>query len=283
MLDAASLKAIALETRHCFLFEDAPDFINLFNDSAQQLRTELQQPTGADTSALYKNLVRSAHSIKGGAGLAELGLLNKLAHKMEDLLELMGEGRIPDPLTGIELVSMAMEEVQLCIQLASSDDDNPGESAGAPELIAALAEFLETAESKKEPSANGDGNGAIANKFVATALSVDLEACVKRMADVLATDVPLHRLKSNFQTLTEECQLLGEALGLPWLQELAGSMNQAQQQPNMPIKELGTLAIAEIRNLSTSYLQDPNQTAISQEFQNFLAQHQPAAPAGLEV
>ncbi|AFY37108.1 CheA signal transduction histidine kinase [[Leptolyngbya] sp. PCC 7376] len=280
MLDAASLKAIALETRHCFLLEDAPDFINLFNDSAAQLREELQQPTGADTSALYKNLVRAAHSIKGGAGLAELSLLNRLAHKMEDLLELMAEGRIQDQFTGIELVSLAMEEVQSCIDLASTDDNNPGESAGAPELIQALAEFLETADAKTQPSSESANNSATPSKFVATALSVDLEACVKRMADSLETDATPHRLSSHFQTLTEECQLLGEALSLPWLQNIAVMINQVQQHPAVPLKKLAELAIAEIRNLSNSYLKNPDHTDPSPDFQDFVRQYQTAkAPA----
>lgn len=79
MLDAASLKAIALEARHCFLLEDAPDFVELFHQSMGLLQAELQQPAGHDQAKLYQDLVRAAHSIKGGAGIAELSTLHNLA------------------------------------------------------------------------------------------------------------------------------------------------------------------------------------------------------------
>lgn len=110
MLDAASLKAIALEARHCFLLEDAPDFVELFHQSMGLLQAELQQPAGHDQAKLYQDLVRAAHSIKGGAGIAELSTLHNLAHQMEDLLEAIAAGRIKEEQTALDLISLAMED-----------------------------------------------------------------------------------------------------------------------------------------------------------------------------
>ncbi len=277
MLDAASLKAIALEARHCFLYEDAPDFINLFYGSIKQLKSELAQPTGADIDSLYKDLVRSAHSIKGGAGLAELTVLNQLAHKMEDLLEAMAEGRVQDQETGLELVTLAMEEVQSCVDLASSSDDNPGVSAGAAELTTALGEFIESSVAA-EPAPDMATSGSTPSKFIATSLNVDLEACVKRVEDLLANKPPAQRLKSHLKTLAEECQLLGEALSLQWLQDIAAVINQMVAKPTTPLKEFTELAIAEIREVTQSYLQDVNNTDLSATFKQFQEVPKVAAP-----
>lgn len=265
MLDAASLQAIALEARQCFLYEDAPDFINLFQQSVKQLQIELKQPTGANTQSLYKDLVRSAHSIKGGAGLAELTTLTDLAHRMEDLLEAMAEGRIQDEITGLELVILAMEEVQGCVDLAASGDDNPGESPGAAELTIALSEFLNTAEAEVTQDINPTAQ-ATPSAFVATALRVDLEACVQRVEALLSTNPAVPRLSSHLRTLTEECQLLGEALGLLWLQGIAEVMHQVMAAGEITPLEFAPLAIAEIRRLSQAYLQNTDNAILDPSF-----------------
>ncbi|MGB2924583.1 MAG: hybrid sensor histidine kinase/response regulator [Limnothrix sp.] len=271
MLDAASLKAIALEARQCFLYEDAPDFINLFHQSVKQLQAELAQPTGADLDGLYKDLVRSAHSIKGGAGLADLSVLGKLSHNMEDLLETMAAGRIQDQSTGLELVTLAMEEVQNCVDLASSSDDNPGAAPGAPELTRALEEFLSTAIPESTIDLPQDlTNGSAPSKFIATSLRVDLEACVQRLAKILAAKPQPQVVKNHVKTLADECLLLGEALGLQWLQEISGIMNHVFKEKTTPLVEFASLAIAEIRRLTAAYLQDVEQDQISDTFRQFL-------------
>ncbi|OKH19218.1 hybrid sensor histidine kinase/response regulator [[Limnothrix rosea] IAM M-220] len=277
MLDAASLKAIALEARHCFLLEDAPDFITLFYGSIKQLKNELAQPTGANIGGLYKDLVRSAHSIKGGAGLAELTPLNQLAHKMEDLLEAMAEGRVQDQTTGLELVTLAMEEVQNCVDLAASSDDNPGMSSGVTELTKALEEFIE-ASVAPETSPDMAIGSSTPSQFIITSLRVDLEACVKRLEDLLVNRPTAQRLKSHLTTLAEECQLLGEALSLPWLQDISLVITQMTAKPIMPLPEFAALAIAEIRAVSQAYLQDVENTDLSPTFKQFQEAPKVTAP-----
>lgn len=271
MLDAASLKEIALEARHCFLFEDAPDFINLFHQSVKQLQSEMAQPTGADIGDLYKDLVRSAHSIKGGAGLAELTVLSRLAHNMEDLLEIMAAGRITDQATGLELVILAMEEAQSCIDLASSSDDNPGEAPGAPELTVALEEFLGTAQAPAEEVDESNFlGGATPSKFIATSLRVDLEACVQRMEEMLASEASERTVRNQLKTLADECLLLGEALGLQWLQDIAEIILHVVSEQPQRLAHFAPLAIAEIRRITAAYLQDINDTEIADSFWAFL-------------
>ncbi|WP_024546894.1 response regulator [Picosynechococcus sp. NKBG15041c] len=284
MLDADSLRAIALEARQCFLLEDAPDFIGLFNQSVKALQQELDQPSGGDRQNLYKDLVRSAHSIKGGAGLAEMQGLYQLAHHMEDLLEAVAEGQIEDQSMALELVVLAMEEVQHCVDLAARDDNHPGDSPGVEKMTITLKEFVATAQ-PVAPQQLSSPAGNVPSKFVATALQVDLEACVQRLEKFLTTAPPPRVAALQLKTLEEECRLLGEALMVPWLKELASLLRTDLITAGLDPVALGQRAIAEIRRLIEIYLADPDQAHISPEFHALFQTTPPpsASPAIAEV
>ncbi len=273
MLDAASLKAIALEARHCFLLEDAPDFIELFHQSMGLLQAEFQQPGGQDKARLYQDLVRAAHSIKGGAGIAELTTLHNLAHQMEDLLEAIAAGRIEQEQVGLDLISLAMEEVQHCLDLAARDDDHPGDSPEAAKMATTLQEFLSQAQSADPQAMAPAGNAP--SKFVATALKVDLEACVQRLEKLLTHDPTPRSAARQLKTLEEECRLLGDALGVPWLKTLASLLQTALADSKVDPVTLSQGAIAEIRRLIQAYLANPDEANISESFQSLLAAPEP--------
>ncbi|ACB00575.1 MULTISPECIES: response regulator [Cyanophyceae] len=273
MLDAASLKAIALEARHCFLLEDAPDFVELFHQSMGLLQAELQQPAGHDQAKLYQDLVRAAHSIKGGAGIAELSTLHNLAHQMEDLLEAIAAGRIKEEQTALDLISLAMEEVQHCLDLAARDDDHPGDSPGAAQMAIALQEFLGQAQTPAPEAIAPAGNAP--SKFVATALKVDLEACVQRLEKLLTHDPTPRSAARQLKTLEEECRLLGDALGVPWLKAIATLIQTALDSAAIDSVTLSQGAIAEIRRLTQAYLTNPDEAKISESFQALLSVPEP--------
>lgn len=85
-LDPSMLAAIAEEARQCFLEEDAPVYLQVLQQGLQQL-TVGQSPD-------YQALMRAAHSVKGGAGVAQMPGLSRLAHPLEDLLEAWNDGKI---------------------------------------------------------------------------------------------------------------------------------------------------------------------------------------------
>ncbi|MGF1542511.1 MAG: Hpt domain-containing protein, partial [Pleurocapsa sp.] len=73
-LDPSILAAITEEARQCFLDEDAPEYLQMLEEGIKQRDSD------------FTLLLRAAHSIKGGAGLAALDSLQELAHKLEDVL-----------------------------------------------------------------------------------------------------------------------------------------------------------------------------------------------------
>ncbi|NJL82919.1 MAG: hypothetical protein HC890_08085 [Chloroflexaceae bacterium] len=109
MLDAASLEAIAQEARNCFLYEDAPDFLTLLVEGLERLRTAYAKGS-SNLEEIHKDLIRAAHSLKGGSGMAQMPILNGLTHRLEDLFEAMADNRVKDLKTALELAILAMEE-----------------------------------------------------------------------------------------------------------------------------------------------------------------------------
>ncbi|MBC6419694.1 MAG: Hpt domain-containing protein [Prochloron sp. SP5CPC1] len=81
-LDQATLQSITQEVRQCFLELDAPEYMKI-------LERGLENRDGD-----FKSLLRAAHSLKGGAGVSELPSLHNLAHKLEDLLQIMEKGEV---------------------------------------------------------------------------------------------------------------------------------------------------------------------------------------------
>ena len=99
-LDPAILAAITAEARQCFLDEDAPEYL-------QMLENGFQDRDNPDFTAL----LRAAHSLKGGAGLASLSSLQQLAHKLEDVLVGLQQGNIAEEELAWALVEKGIDEV----------------------------------------------------------------------------------------------------------------------------------------------------------------------------
>lgn len=116
-LDAASLEAITQEIRACFLYEDAPDQLAVLEGGIRQLSA---QDANNNLQAEYTALMRAAHSLKGGAGIAQFLTLSRLAHKLEDLLQALQQERVPDRTKAYDLLSLSVEQIGTLIAAATS-------------------------------------------------------------------------------------------------------------------------------------------------------------------
>ena len=116
-LDAASLEAITKEIRACFLYEDAPDQLAILEGGIRQLSA---QDATNNLQAEYTALMRAAHSLKGGAGIAQFFTLSRLAHHLEDLLQALQQERVPDRTKAYDLLSLSVEQIGSLIAAATS-------------------------------------------------------------------------------------------------------------------------------------------------------------------
>ena len=114
-LNAEVLNEIAIETRQCFLNEDAPGYL-------ANLQRGLAQIQAGKPDYIF--LMHAAHSLKGGSAIAELLSLSKLAHKLEDLLEILQHNEFCDRTTIAEVLSQGIDEVAAVLSQASNLPNN---------------------------------------------------------------------------------------------------------------------------------------------------------------
>jgi len=120
VLDAASLEAITQEIRTCFLYEDAPDQLSVLEQGIQQLQATDSEP---NSCGVYPTMLRAAHSLKGGAGIAQFTTLSRLSHQLEDLLQALQHERVEQRELAYELLSLSVEQIGGLIVTATNDPE----------------------------------------------------------------------------------------------------------------------------------------------------------------
>ncbi len=206
-LDPSILAAIIQEARKCFLDEDAPEYLQSLEEG---LKSRYDSPD-------FISLLRAAHSLKGGAGLASLSSLQELSHKLEDVLQALQQGQIEQTDLGWELVEKSINEVAFLLSQARTSQDILADS----ELLAAL-DNITISTTSAHAGVEKDFNQ---HDFIQTALTKDLEESLVVVED-LSTDTPENLIKDCLENFYNECLLLGESLDLPWLTEAIEPLSQ---------------------------------------------------------
>ena len=204
-LDPKVLASITQEARQCFLDEDAPEYLQTLIEGLQQ----------RDLAPDFTSLLRAAHSLKGGAGLAGIPSLQELAHKLEDVLKLLEQGEITEIDLGWDLVSQTIEETSFVLTQARTFP----EVSVNPELIATLEAFnqLNSTRVKNQDQATPKHNQI--NNLVIKALNEDLETQLLEIEE-LDEDLPEEIICQGLANFYDECLFLSETLDLPWLAEI---------------------------------------------------------------
>ena len=200
-LDPAILAAITAEARQCFLDEDAPEYLQLLEQGCQ----DRDRPD-------FNALLRAAHSLKGGAGLASLSSLQQLAHKLEDVLVGLQQETIDEVDLAWALVEKSIDEVGYVVSQAHTEDD----VTANPELIVALEALagFDSESAAGEPEATGDRN----QDLIRNTLIEDLEPSLTAIEE-LEIDAPEELVQPMLSGFVDECTFLAETLELDWLVE----------------------------------------------------------------
>ncbi len=258
MLDDNILALIAIESRTCFLEEDAPEFLGILKQGIPQLQSVFQQEGENDRLlAVYQELGRAAHSIKGGAAMAGMSLITQLAHPMEDLFEALQHNRIIEIETAIELLSHSTQELESLIEdennnLTHDSKIKEENELKVEELVTVLQEFLASAQPDNQTAEIGLPD----HDFIKTALRDDLSDCINRVQEFidnqdLATD---KNLRESLHILLEECQLLGQALSCDWLVEISQIVKDLEVDNSLPLIDFVQLSIQEINKQKELFL-----------------------------
>ena len=234
-LDQATLQSITQEVRQCFLFQDAPEYMNI-------LERGLENRDGD-----FKSLLRAAHSLKGGAGVAELPSLNDLAHKLEDLLQIMEKREVQDEELAWLILERGVTEVAFLLDQAGTGQEVQVD----PELLQTLAAFQQsqTTVGARTETVNGPNNS-----FIVTALQQDLEDSFATVEE-LPADTPEEIVRECLENFCDECLFLGETLDLVWLIEGVAPLEAVREEADTSAAlTLALDAIANLRTVRDRYL-----------------------------
>ena len=206
-LDPAILAAITAEARQCFLDEDAPEYIEMLSSGI----ADRAQPD-------FNALLRAAHSLKGGAGLASLSSLQQLAHKLEDVLVGLQQNKVDEIELAWALVENSIDEIGFVVSQAHNVD----EAIANPDLIVALESLMgESTPSETEVSSGEDNND-----FIRSTLTEELEESFA-VIEELELDTEPELIKPLLSSFADECMFVSETLSLPWLGEAVAPIDEA--------------------------------------------------------
>ena len=259
-LDPEILAAITAEARQCFLDEDAPEYL-------QMLGRGLQDRANPD----FTELLRAAHSLKGGAGLASLTSLQNLAHKLEDVMLGIKEGQIEEEELAWALIEKGIDEVGYILGQARTVDN----AIANPELIEALESLvgsIEIAEANNDDNNYEDSSedSDRHNDFIYSTLTVDLEDSFV-VIEELELDTPEDIVKPILSGFADECMLLSQTFELPWLGEKTAPITQILAESDTDTVEALLLTqdiIAQLRSQIADYLTEAS-TSQPQTTQNY--------------
>ncbi|MDX2240049.1 MAG: response regulator [Leptolyngbyaceae cyanobacterium bins.302] len=243
-IDPTVLESITQDARRCFLEEDAPGYLQTLEEGLRHLAAT-QEPD-------YQALMRAAHSIKGGAGIAQMPGLSQLAHHLEDLLEGFNQQKVTDLELGQIILKRGIEELAFLLSQASE-----GDGQADPDLLVALDQFLHhlTPPAEASPEATLPARTHLMHKT----LEQDLENCLTHVEDYLKKKLKPGQLARELETLAESCNLLGEMFDLPWLLETATTLTTqtTPAQSDEALKNLAIATIAQIRQHRSAVLTSP--------------------------
>ncbi|MCT7951365.1 response regulator [Ancylothrix sp. C2] len=265
-LSRQQLEAITEQSRLLFLEEEAPENLAILKQGISDLLTKEK----SENYRGYTALIRAAHTLKGGAGIAQLPNICQLAHQLEDLFEQLIQ--YPEDNSKIELIAQKFQEIYDLINQASLLLNlNPLEAKHPEEMsqgvILSPSQHLKNLtenylqlllEEDETLQFSGDFSNVTPNQqaCIKTAISVDLETGLQRLEALLqeaANHNSEHLLPSQENYLTEsQLPLTGHHINLT-IREDSPATLESSLPFYINLKEALTSFAEEITLLSEVY------------------------------
>jgi two-component system chemotaxis sensor kinase CheA len=128
-------------------FFDRSEFIQYFRDETDELlqaidadllRLEQFVDTGTLDAEIVNSLFRALHTIKGSAGMLEFGAVQQVAHKLENVFDLLRKDRMPLTESGINLLFEGRDVLTALVRAAVDEGEAP---AGVDDYTTRLDDF----------------------------------------------------------------------------------------------------------------------------------------------
>ncbi len=128
-------------------FFDRTEFVQYFRDETDELlqsidadllRLEHFVGSGAIDAEIVNSLFRALHTVKGSAGMLEFGAVQQVAHKLENVFDLLRKDRMPLTESGVNLLFEGRDVLTALVRAAVDGGQTP---AGADDYVARLDAF----------------------------------------------------------------------------------------------------------------------------------------------
>jgi chemotaxis protein histidine kinase CheA/CheY-like chemotaxis protein len=270
MLDPSSLDLIAREVRNCFLYEDVPDYLAALEENIQLLSNN-NNSRSEEKKSIYRELMRIAHSLKGGAGIAQLHNLSHLAHQLENLIEAIEKEQIQDLNSAHNFLNEGVELINVLVAAALLGGDEETKAAQSLTIFQELENFLEEQIIPQQDNLESQlTSPSTSNVFLLkTALEVDLEECLQRVETNLDKSKSPEIISNVLKQFIEECTLLGQVLKLDWLIEGVEGIEYLLEADFQTLSEMIPMTISYLRDRRSQILNpqqpEPNRESIAEK------------------
>ncbi|MGB8701645.1 MAG: Hpt domain-containing protein, partial [Thermosynechococcaceae cyanobacterium] len=221
-----------------FFEQEAIELLQVLEDGLLTLRTQFAMPQ-------VHQLMRAAHSIKGGAASVGLPGIQKIAHRLEDVLRALyrREDPIDADLEGalLQAYDCLRRPLQAQVETGHFDEESAWEQAEP------VFSFLETVLAKdlgadiELPSAAELGIDIVSEVFTG-----DVQRSIEHLESLLQTQT-VQAFAGELRASAEVLAGIGELLGLPGFTAIALTVSQAlNANPHLAI-QIGERAIDSLR------------------------------------
>ncbi|MBC6417326.1 MAG: response regulator [Prochloron sp. SP5CPC1] len=233
------------EEVHTYFLSEAQELLNLIE---QKLLTFQED----HSKATVHEIIRAAHTIKGGAANLELETITAVAHSLEDIFQSLYN---PDLVIDSELHSLLLEAYE-CLRLPVMAEITKSKIDKEEVLERSAAVFA------KLQAILGDSFGNQSHIPSSEELGFDVtqsifEKGVKERLEKIAAAIARGNVGEVEATLREQAEVfvgLGESLNLPGFREIATTILTALDTPNAEVMEIASVALADLQRARDAVL-----------------------------
>jgi chemotaxis family two-component system sensor histidine kinase/response regulator PixL len=240
------------EPSYQFFIEEAPELLQMIEEGLLTLRSERN-------AAKVHEIMRAAHSLKGGAASVGLIAIKDLSHRLEDIFKAFYNESvvIDEDLETLLLQAYDCLKFPLIQQMTAGAYDPDLVRSSSEPILAAIAAYLGDDLAKGEeylPSSADLGVDIVASLF-----EVDIAQGLQQLADALATN-QAGEVQTVLATQAEVFGGLGELLNLQGFKAITAAVQQGLKAHPEQVMLIAEQALSDWQNSCDQVLKQGDRT-----------------------
>jgi chemosensory pili system protein ChpA (sensor histidine kinase/response regulator) len=222
--------------------EEAQDYIHILENGI------LGISSGHYNREQIDQVLRAAHSIKGGAAMMEFELLSDFAHRLEDFLKIIKTGKIK-PSQDVESLFLAsvdcLEKIVINYRQGKSLDSSWLENNLEP-IFTNLHQHLGDFTTEDEEALLSVDSSVSEDDMSVFLFETEVEESLTKLEEIIG-NVDSNTLTLELENLCQELSGLGQMLDLLALTELCNSIETYLDHKTVPIQIIAESSLAMFR------------------------------------